>query len=409
MGRRIEEFKEYIFNDWGLLRYIFILYTLGIFYILGTGLRDSQAPPSDSIDLYAIDRVSGYYGPGIWAAWLLTVTACCIDTLFRKPKSVDRREGWVRRSFAGMDTNIIGVYSYPIIAGVDLLRRTRHDFNTEGSSFEIGCLSASLVVFKMGTGLGVLLASICLRRWGEHGIDRAPAIFSSLAACVLLLMDVAFDCIQTDLTPRDVALSIFLVPRGEVSQLSHGSALTALMAKSQLLESDSYIPLLSTMAAGGDMNGVGMLVVYPCLLYCLVFFLIHFKGMMSWRIPTYALATIVAMHLTFFVTFTFILFISYFFPVYFWSFTSPPITLASIMDLDQLSFLFLGGALIVLNSGVQLARENARFFRSVWNACGSAYDSLARYLQFNVWAARRQESMLADSLVMDQGIPLSAV
>lgn len=79
------------------------------------------------------------------------------------------------------------------------------------------------------------------------------------------------------------------------------------------------------------------------------------------------------------------------------------------MDLDQLSFLFLGGALIVVNSGVQLVLENSRFFRGVWNACGSVYDSFARYLRLNTRAARRQETMLADSLVVDQGIPLSYV
>ncbi|KAH6707895.1 hypothetical protein BKA61DRAFT_739149 [Leptodontidium sp. MPI-SDFR-AT-0119] len=385
MGRKIEEFKEYIFNDWGLLKFVFILYTLGIFYVLGSGLRGSKIPPSESITLYGIDRVSGYYGPGSWAAWLLTAAACCIDRLFRKPKAVDRIESSARRSFAGMDVNIIGE-----------------------SAIEMGCLSASLVVLKIGTELGVLLASICLRRWGEHGVDKAPAIFSSLSACVLLLMDVAFDCILIDLTPRDAALNIFLVPRA-VTQPPPTSALATLMAKSQLLETDSYIPLLSSLATGGDMNGVGMMVVYPSLFFCLIFFLLYSKRRMNWRVPLYAFATIFTVHVAFFVTFTFIFFLSYVFPVYFWSFTSPPTTLASIMDLDQLSFLFLGGALIVVNSGVQLVLKNSRFFRGVWNACGSVYDSFARYLRLNTRAARRQETMLADSLVVDQGIPLSYV
>ncbi|KAL5315331.1 hypothetical protein ACEPPN_016198 [Leptodophora sp. 'Broadleaf-Isolate-01'] len=328
MGRKIEEFKEYIFNDWGLLKFVFILYTLGIFYVLGSGLGGSKIPPSESITLYGIDRVSGYYGPGSWAAWLLTAAACCIDRLFRKPKAVDRIESSARRSFAGMDVNIIGVYSYPIIAGVDLLQRTRHDFDSEESAIEMGCLSASLVVLKIGTELGVLLASICLRRWGEHGVDKAPAIFSSLSACVLLIMDVAFDCILIDLTPRDAALNIFLVPRA-VTQPPPTSALATLMAKSQLLETDSYIPLLSSLATGGDMNGVGMMVVYPSLFFCLIFFLLYSKRRMNWRVPLYAFATIFTVHVAFFVTFTFIFFLSYVFPVYFWSFTSPPTTLAS--------------------------------------------------------------------------------
>ncbi|KAH7323504.1 hypothetical protein BKA65DRAFT_555186 [Rhexocercosporidium sp. MPI-PUGE-AT-0058] len=406
MGRKWEDFKEYIFNDWGLLRYTLVIYTLGIFYILGSGLRGFKVPSPDSINLYGIDRVSGYYGPGSWAAWLLTTAACCIDRLFRRPKTVSQTEGSFRRFCAGMDINMIGVYSYPIIAGVDLLLRARRDFSSEDSAVDIGCLCAPLVILKMGTGLGFLLAGICLRRWGEHGTDKAPAVFSSLLTYVLLLMSIIFDCILINLTPRDAALNFFLLPGATLHPISR-SALATLLVKSRLLEPESYIPLLSSFVAGGDMNGVGMLVVYPLLVFCLLFFL-YSKQRLSWRLPLYACATIVAAHAAFFFTFTIVLFISYFFPVYFWSFPSPPITTLSILDLDQLSFLFLGGALIVANSGVQLVRENHELVRSVSDSYASAYNSLAHYLQLQPRRSRRRASLPISSFA-DQGIPLDSV
>ena len=41
---------------------------------------------------FGIDKVSGLYGPGTWAAWLFTVGSCGIDRGFGKEQHLDAKQ-----------------------------------------------------------------------------------------------------------------------------------------------------------------------------------------------------------------------------------------------------------------------------------------------------------------------------
>ncbi|PVH79879.1 hypothetical protein DL98DRAFT_588878 [Cadophora sp. DSE1049] len=261
--RKVLRFMEYMVNGWGFFRCICMLYAFGIFYVLGVGLRSQIRPSAISIQIYGIDKLSGYYGPGSWASWLLTIAACCIDRLFRKP--ADQAKGSLRRFFSGIDFNIIGIYSYPIIAGFDLLLSSSHDVEIHAN--RIGCLAASLAVVKMGTGLGILLACICIRRWHQYRTEAAAAIFSAVATCTLFTISSVFDCILIGLQPSDFVLTFLLLPdTGHRSQ--RGSDLARLFKDSGLLHThayDGYIPALTSLFGNKDVTTLGRLVVYPML------------------------------------------------------------------------------------------------------------------------------------------------
>ncbi len=62
-------------SDWLAFRLICLIYTLGISYALVSGLVHRAHPTAEEITLCRVDNVSSYYGPGSWAAWLLTTQA----------------------------------------------------------------------------------------------------------------------------------------------------------------------------------------------------------------------------------------------------------------------------------------------------------------------------------------------
>src|SRR5437764_6335598 len=103
------------------------LFTLSILWVTIAGLlakRDLSDPwgPNytttiDPADL-GIDKVSGLYGPGVWAAWLFAVMACCLAQIYGKRRDETRRK-WF--NFRGIDTNFVCAYGYPVTATVDFL------------------------------------------------------------------------------------------------------------------------------------------------------------------------------------------------------------------------------------------------------------------------------------------------
>ncbi|PVH79885.1 hypothetical protein DL98DRAFT_515787 [Cadophora sp. DSE1049] len=356
--------------EYRLVEFFFALYTLGILYILCSGLINFKIPSGDAITIYGIDKVSGFYGPGSWAAWLLTTMACCIDRLFHQPRQVNRPRKSILSLKSGIDLNLIAVYSYPIIAGVDLLRRSRHDFSDEASSSDIGCIAASLTVLRMGAGLGTLLAGLYARRREIHQTPLLPVLLSITASLTLFIMSVTFDFILIDFRAQDFALNLFGLPGHEFQLEPSGTGLGALLKKSKLIDEEARLPLLALYFTGGDMAIVPRTMLSIILLFIAANSLMMYEP--SWRLVPRILGTVFVVYLGVAVLLTMSTFFGVFFCIHFWFVTDIPITMARLGDLDQLSVLCLSGVLILVTTLVDVVPGYGKLKRGwlSWKAFG---------------------------------------
>lgn len=91
-----------------------------LLWTMTTALSGKNSIDSDiawGLTTYGVERVSGFYGPGSWGAWLLTVVACFLDRAFAEEKRKEDK----RSHMLGLDINLVAAYAYPLIAAVDLL------------------------------------------------------------------------------------------------------------------------------------------------------------------------------------------------------------------------------------------------------------------------------------------------
>lgn len=78
--------------SFGFIVFVFTLAIVGI-------VRAGDGKPKDvfghedpiSDQRFGIGQVSGFYGPGSWAAWLFTVGSCAMDRAFGKEAPLDAR------------------------------------------------------------------------------------------------------------------------------------------------------------------------------------------------------------------------------------------------------------------------------------------------------------------------------
>jgi hypothetical protein len=70
---------------------------------------------------FGINEVSGFYGPGSWAAWMLTFASCFLARIFVDEKQTG--EKWAH--LLTLDINLVSAYAYPLVAAVDVLLHTR--------------------------------------------------------------------------------------------------------------------------------------------------------------------------------------------------------------------------------------------------------------------------------------------
>ncbi|KAK0117529.1 hypothetical protein ONS95_011869 [Cadophora gregata] len=338
------------------------IYTFGIFYILCSGLINFHAPSEELIAEYGIDKVSGFYGPGSWAAWLLTTMACCIDQLFNRRPRVDLPQGRLLNSKSGMNINLIAVYSYPLIAGVDLLwRSSQHDFSKEASSIEIGCIAASLTVLRMGAGLGTLLSIFCIRRQVIHPTSLVSVILTIAASSTLFIMSLTFDIILIGFRAKDFALNLFGLPGPNFQLETPNSGLAALLQTSNLVGEQARLPRLALYFIGGDMAIAPRIILSFLSIFTPVSLLFTYGA--SWGLVPRTLVTVFIVYLGMALLFTLSTFFVTFFGWYFWTGTDIPITIARLGDLDQLSVLCLSGVLIVVSTLMKLVPGCGRMKR----------------------------------------------
>ncbi|KAH7381058.1 hypothetical protein BKA64DRAFT_685574 [Cadophora sp. MPI-SDFR-AT-0126] len=359
------------YYEFRAVEFLFVLYTFGIFYILCSGLINFQKPSDDSVTLYGIDGVSGFYGPGSWAAWLLTTLACCIERLFHRRQAINRPQKSTLSFKSGIDLNLVAVYSYPIIAGVDLLRRCRrYDFSSPAASSEIGCIAASLTVLRMGTGLGTLLSGLSIRKRVIHQTSLLPAVFTIGASSVLFVMSVTFEFILIGTRFQDFALNLFGLPGRKIQSNPPDAGLGVLLENSALVDEVVRLPLLALYFGGGDFAIVPRMILPICLFYSFVAGLLMYGP--SGRLFPQILGIVLVGYLGIIVLLMMATFLAVFFSVHFWQVTDVPITTASIGDLDQLSVLCLSGVLIVVNSLIEMLpgygklKKWALFWRRFW-------------------------------------------
>lgn len=155
-----------------------ILFTASIFYIAISGLVkfskwQATLPSPEEWEegkQFGIDKVSGFYGPGNWAAWLLTLGSCCLKRLRIKEKKPSDKFLHI----VGLDMDPLLSYAYPIIAAIDIL--------------ELGSLAASGLVFVTGLGFGSGLALMCVRSNNRGMLRRRTASFSLTGLLFLWLV-----------------------------------------------------------------------------------------------------------------------------------------------------------------------------------------------------------------------------
>ncbi|KAK0117535.1 hypothetical protein ONS95_015060 [Cadophora gregata] len=373
---------------WDIVEITLVIYSISILYAIGKGLRYRAAISTIDIGMYGIDKVSSYYGPGSWASWLFTTAACCLDRLFRKPEPYQAGK-LSHRYFTGIDLNIIGVYSYPMVAGFDLLTRSKHYF--QYPMMQVSCLAAPSTVLHVGTGLGILLTSICFRRWYLYGTELAAVFIGALATCTFILMYSVFDCWLLGCSPTDLALGFFLLPR--LAHRTHRrNELIRLFQHSKHAQIVSYFGCLLAPTSIFDNSCVTDLgvVLYPVVgLAGLV--RLFSKSRLSWRTPLLTLGVTIALYGADLCLFMLFMYLAYMFPVYFWLYPSPPLTSTSVLDLDQLSVLCLGGALVFISSGVRLIDNDSWVLEKLWALSRHVSLRLARLNRNLCGITRRQE------------------
>ncbi|KAH6707896.1 hypothetical protein DL95DRAFT_411819 [Leptodontidium sp. 2 PMI_412] len=187
--------------------FFLFLYTLGIFYIIIAGLATPSSLTDDDVSKYGIDKVSGFCGPGSWAAWLFTAAACCLSRLLRDSNSYND----TYTSTAALDLDLVATFAYPCIAAGDAILRLQNAASDTLSSSNLGCIATPLIVVKTGAGVCVLLAMICTRNWKQKSGRGISASFASVSALFLVYSAVAFDIIIAGIPPRNILAGVLFL------------------------------------------------------------------------------------------------------------------------------------------------------------------------------------------------------
>ncbi|KAH7323503.1 hypothetical protein BKA65DRAFT_555185 [Rhexocercosporidium sp. MPI-PUGE-AT-0058] len=329
--------------------FFLFIYTLGNFYIIATNLATPTSLTDDNIAKYGIDKVSGFYGPGSWAAWLLTGAACCLSRLLRDES--------YHHDTSKLDLDLVATFAYPCIAATDAILRLRHISSGTLSNSDLGCIITPMIVSKTGAGIGVVLAIVCIRNWMSDSGGGLSVAFATLSSCFLVLSTVAFDIIIAGTPPRNILAAFLVLPNSMFALAdSQDTLFRKLLFASDLLSPAftglSDIPFIQSKRLSST------LIVYLGYTFMGASFVL--KGNLGrsktlFLTPFIFLLPILAMHIGLWTFYIFSRFATFYFIYQYWALDHLPLTVASIMDLDQLSTLVIGGVLVFLVNGLSVA------------------------------------------------------
>ncbi|KAG4433860.1 hypothetical protein IFR05_010646 [Cadophora sp. M221] len=324
-----------------LFAFLLLLYTLSILYIITVGLATPSTLTEDDITKYGIDKVSGFYGPGSWAAWLLTAASCCLSRLLRKPNS--HSDTFPFQSTFMLDLDIVATFAYPCIAAADAILRLQHVSSDAFSNSDLGCIVTPMIVVKTGAGIGLLLATICTRNEKQKSGSGRSAVFTSLSALFLISSTVGFDLIIAGIPPRNILAGVLLLPSSVYPRTdSQSTNLSKLLFTSDLLSPAITGPSDCPFPQEKDLfKATALCFTYTCAGLALVLCNKFGQPIMSLATPVIFFLPIVCMHIMFWSLVIGIQFAIFYFMYQHWALNHLPLTIASVLDLDQLSWFLV--------------------------------------------------------------------
>lgn len=178
---------------WHLLSWIALI---SIAQALDSSLSP-EATAGDSSDAavrerYGIPLVSGLYGIGSWAAWILVVTATLVDKLFVTEKDTPENNAHIW----GADLNLAGAFAYPVIASIDILANMHRYFDDDVVvEQDMARMDAPLVALREGIVLGsfILVARSLSSTASKHRSPRLSLWFSALFLIYLLAVNNVYE------------------------------------------------------------------------------------------------------------------------------------------------------------------------------------------------------------------------
>lgn len=165
----------------------------------------------EHINTYGLQNVSGFYGPGSWAAWLLALLSCCLNRLFR---SQEKRSHGTRLTYAFViDLDLVAAFGYPLMASVDLILRLHSYHQDPDFNSHLACMAAAHAVIRIGTGPSFVLALLCFVGW-INGVSRYwSAVFGAYSTLLIISANVAFDLLYFSFETHQLISRVFLRPR----------------------------------------------------------------------------------------------------------------------------------------------------------------------------------------------------
>jgi hypothetical protein len=341
-----------------LIRSSCVFYSSFIVVLVIRGLLPNHQDRSpEYIELYGLDKVSGFYGPGSWAAWLFTLVSCCFDRLVPSAKKgPPHTEGL---HVLSIDLELVAAFGYPLIASFDLILRLYSHHRDETSTNHIACMAAAHTVAKMGTGLNFMLAFICFFSWLGGSSRFWSVVFGAFSTLFMLCTIMVFDVIYFGFEYHQLIASLFLSPGfGRGNDLWEETRLHLLARNSDLFSTWQMVGYLGYYL--WSMSPWTALFGFPLSLSA---------GFLAVSIPSCGIAwgfkpelvflqVVVTIHLTIWACMIFWSYIVSFFLFEIWFANGIPLSMASILDLDQLSVFLISGALVVANTWLRIFLEN---------------------------------------------------
>lgn len=359
-----------------------VIYSLFILRMIIQGLLSDPLDHSvEQINTYGLKNVSGFYGPGSWAAWLLTLLSCCLNRLFRSQQKRSHGER-LKHAFA-IDLDLVAAFGYPLIASVDLILRLHSYRQDTDFKSHMACMAAAHAVIRVGTGPSFVLALLCFVGW-INGVSRYwSAIFGVCSTMLIICANVAFDLFYFGFETRQLISRLFLRPRFAAVRKTR---LYTLVGDSGLFVTRWSWAQFGYMLSGGSVAETSIWVVLfvPCMGLLVYIFAdpvapVWLSLRKLHRIPWFLLAFLLVYFLSDAAVWASTIFITYivsFFLFQVWFVSGIPPTMGSIMDLDQMSVLLLSGVLVVANTGIQISADHKEFLITVRESTITALKAL---------------------------------
>jgi hypothetical protein len=336
--------------------FLVCIFTLS--WILIAGLVTSTKPwqSQDDQARYGIYQVSGFYGPGSWGTWLLTVISCLIRRKYATEKPVEEKHAHL----GGMDIDIVVAYGYPLIAAMDTLLHLPYYISNDVLEEDLGRLSASLVVARLGAIVGILLPLNRIAKERQRPSAFRESSFCTMGSMLLIVAVETFDlvykyCNLSMSTFLEVILPIFLedtfedTPQGDVRGIKLATLVESSWTSQQrfiygIPLSQQQLKLSSVFTKGASIVNILITLCYSGLV-----FLNHLSLRSQNRVPfAMALYILLVFGLSQQIYQAIVEFSIMFVTICLHPSLALPQTSTALSDLDQMSALILGGVLILV-------------------------------------------------------------